>query len=102
MKVAIVGYGEYDVFSISYGTDSFGEPIDISIIATKEVVEDLASKGLIGNYNEDSIVDTHTGKYYWETLSARLPPFRVLNAKCSRFYPMEHPKLHCIITHQDL
>lgn len=102
MKVAIVGYGEYEVLSISYGTDSFGEPIDISIIATKEVVEDLAFKGLIGNYNEDSIVDVCTGKYYSETLSARLPTFRVLNAKCGRFYPMEHRKLHCTITHQDL
>ena len=72
------------------------------IYSTKEVVEDLISKNLIGNYNEATIVDVCTGKYYWETLSARLPPFRVLNAKCGRFYPMEHQKLHCTITHQDL
>lgn len=85
MKVIIDGYGEYEVLSISYGTDEYGIPVDISVVATKEVVEELISYGLIGNYHEDSI-ETPNGKLYWETLSARWPSFQVLNARLCRCY----------------
>lgn len=86
MKVTIHGYGEYEVLSISYGTDELGVPVDISIVATKEVVEELIAYDLIGNYHEDCI-ETPDGKLYWETLSARWPSFQVLNARCCRCYP---------------
>lgn len=85
MKVIIDGYGEYEVLSISYGTDEYGIPVDISVVATKEVIEELISYGLIGNYHEDSI-ETPNGKLYLETLSARWPSFQVLNARLCRCY----------------
>lgn len=101
MKVVIDGYGEYNVLSISYGTDEQGLPIDISIVATKEVVEELISCGLVGNYHEDS-VETLDGKLYWETLSARWPSFRVLNARYCRYYPLESTPMWSIVTQQSL
>lgn len=88
MKVVIDGYGEYEVLSISYGTDKFGVPVDISIIATKEVVEELIAYNLIWNHHEDNI-EAPDGKLYWETLSGRWPPFKVLDAQCCRHYSWE-------------
>jgi hypothetical protein len=85
MKVVIDGYGEYEVLSISYGTNEYGIPVDISVVATKEVVEELIAHNLIGNYNENSIED-QLGNLYWETLSARWPSFQVLNARLCRCY----------------
>lgn len=101
MKVAISGYGEYEVLSISYGTDEFGVPIDISIVATKEVVEELIAHDLIGNYHEDCI-ETPDGKLYWETLSGRFPPFQVLDARCCHYYPWDSKPLFNHITQQGL
>lgn len=92
MKIAIHGYGEFEIQSITYGTDECGKPVDICLVATKDVVEDLLSKNLIGNYNEDAIED-EKGNLYWETLSGRLPSFSVINALNCRFWPSNNQYL---------
>lgn len=101
MKIAIHGYGEFEIQSISYGTDEQGIPVDISIVATKEVVEELLTYGLIGNYNEDSI-ETPDGKLYWETLSARWPSFQVLNARSCKCYSWDNTPMWNSIIQQGL
>lgn len=101
MKVVIDGYGEYEVLSISHGTDEFGVPIDISVVATKEVVEELISYGLVGNYHEDSI-ETPDGNLYWETLSARWPSFQVLNARSCRYYAWDSTPMWDKITQRGI
>jgi hypothetical protein len=78
MKLCIYGYGEFEVFSVNYGTDERG-PIDICIIATKEVIEELNANNLLGNYHLDSLVDPRTNILYSESLSARLPEFKIKN-----------------------
>lgn len=93
MKIAISGYGEYEIQSITYGTDEYGNPIDINLVAKKEVVEELIFKNLVGNYHEDAIEDME-GNIYWETLSARLPEFKVIDALSCRFWPSNDQYLY--------
>lgn len=84
MKLHIYGYGDFDIFSINYSTDEVG-PIDICIIASKEVIEELNANNLLGNYHLDSLVDPRTNKLYSESLSARLPKFEVVTAERAYF-----------------
>lgn len=84
MKLHIYGYGDFDIFSINYSTDEVG-PIDICIIASKEVIEELNANNLLGNHHLDSLLDPKTNILYSESLSTRLPEFAITNEERAYF-----------------
>lgn len=84
MKLVFDSCHQYDVIGVEYSLDGNNDPIDICIIASKEVLEEIRDTHSYGGFNMKPIPayfkeDVQKEPEIWEATYLELDPFKVIN-----------------------
>lgn len=84
MKLVFDSWQQYDVIGVEHSLDANNDPIDIRIIAHKEVLEEIRDTHSYGDFKMSPIPayfkdDTSKVLEIWEAVYCALDPFKVVN-----------------------